>query len=118
MRGSFAGLAYSNRVLALRAPVGGALLDGLAAGRTDLATPTTAFPTNLQFLQGVGQWLPANCGGTPCTYVSSPTALEVSCDWTGLGTTIGGNSLRRGAVDGNQRLDFTVGPSSFGLPNP
>jgi hypothetical protein len=118
VRGAAAGLLYSNRVLALRAPVGGALLDGLAAGRTDLAMPTAVFPMNLQFLQSIGQWSPANCGGAPCTYTSTPTALDVSCDWTGLGTTIGGNSLRRGALDTNLRGDFSLGVSSFGLPNP
>lgn len=118
VRGAAAGLLYSNRVLALRAPVGGALRDGVAAVRTDLANPTTAFPTNLQFLQGAGQWLPLNCAGAPCTYVSAPSAVDVSADWTGLGTTIGGTSLRRGPVDSNQRADFAVGPSSFGLPNP
>lgn len=118
VRGAAAGLLYSNRVLALRAPTGGTLLDGIAAVRSDLANPTTAFPTNLQFLQGAGQWLPASCGGAPCTYASTPSAADVSADWTGLGTTIGGSSLRRGAVDSNQRGDFTSGPSSFGLPNP
>ena len=95
-----------------------ALIDVLAVGRSDLANPTTAFPANLQFVQAAGQWLPANCGGAACTYASTPSALAVSADWTGLGTNPAGTSLQRSGVDSNQRIDWVLAPASFGLPNP
>jgi hypothetical protein len=118
VRGSAAGMLYSNRVIALRRPVDKSLIDVIAVGRSDLANPTTAFPANLQFVQAAGQWLPANCGGVACTYNSTPSALEVSADWTGLGTTPTGISLQRSGVDSNQRSDWVLAPASFGLPNP
>lgn len=118
VRGSAAGILYSNRVIALRTAIGNTLIDVLAAGRSDLANPTTAFPVNLQFVQAAGQWLPANCSGMPCTYASTPTALAVAADWTGLGTGPGGVSLQRSGADSNQRGDWVLAASSFGLPNP
>ncbi len=118
VRGSAAGILYSNRIIALRLPVSQALIDVVAVGRSDLANPTTAFPANLQFVQAAGQWLPANCGGGACTYSSTPSALAVSADWTGLGTGSTGISLQRSGVDSNQRTDWLLAPASFGLPNP
>lgn len=118
VRGSAAGMLYSNRIMALRRPVSQALIDVVAVGRSDLANPTTAFPANLQFVQAAGQWLPANCGGGACTYSSTPSALAVSVDWTGLGTSPTGISLQRSGVDSNQRTDWLLAPASFGLPNP
>lgn len=118
VRGSAAGILYSNRIIALRRPVSQALIDVIAVGRSDLANPTTAFPANLQFVQAAGQWLPANCGGVACTYSSTPSALAVSADWTGLGTGPTGTSLQRSGVDSNQRSDWVLAPASFGLPNP
>lgn len=120
VRGSAAGILFSNRVLALRAPTGGALLDVVAAGRNDLMNPTAAFPANLQFVQAAGQWLPADCDGAACTYTSTPTALQVAVDWTGLGTTATANSLQRSGAgaDTNRREDWLLAPASFGLPNP
>jgi hypothetical protein len=120
VRGSAAGILFSNRVIALRAPTSGALLDVVAAGRSDLGTPTAAFPANLQFAQAAGQWLPADCGGAPCTYTSTPTALAVSADWTTLGTTPSALSLQRSgaASDTNLRTDWILAPASFGSPNP
>jgi hypothetical protein len=120
VRGSAAGIPFSNRVVALRAATGDALLDVVAAGRSDLANPTAAFPANLQFVQAAGQWLPADCGGAPCTYTSTPSALEVAVDWTGLGTTPTALSLQRAgaSMDTNQRSDWLLAAANFGLPNP
>lgn len=117
VRGAASGILYSNRVLALRT-VQGTLPDVLAAGRTDLANPTTAFPANLQFVQAAGHWLPADCGGLPCTYDTTPSALAVAADWTSSGTTPSGNSLQRAGSDTNQRSDWVRTAGSFGLPNP
>jgi hypothetical protein len=120
VRGSAAGILFSNRIVALRAATGGALLDAVAAGRSDLANPTAAFPANLQFVQAAGQWLPADCGGAACSYASTPSALQVAVDWTTLGTTPAANSLQRAAsaADTDLRGDWLLAPASFGLANP
>lgn len=120
VRGAAAGILFSNRVVALRAPASGALIDVVAAGRSDLGTPTAAFPVNLQFVQAAGQWLPADCNGGACTYTSTPTALAVAADWTTLGTTPTALSLQRSgaASDSNLRSDWLLAPASFGLANP
>lgn len=117
VRGASSGILYSNRVIALRSAQG-TLLDVLAAGRSDLANPTAAFPGNLQFVQAAGQWLPADCGGQACTYDSTPSALAIAADWTTLGTTPSGNSLQRAGSDTQQRTDWVRAAASFGLPNP
>lgn len=120
VRGAAAGILFSNRMVTLRAATGGALLDAVAAGRSDLANPTAAFPANLQFAQAAGQWLPADCGGAACTYTSTPSALDVAVDWTGLGTASSGLSLQRANAGGdtNLRSDWLLAPASFGLANP
>jgi hypothetical protein len=120
VRGAAAGILFSNRVVALRAPISAALIDVVAAGRSDLVTPTAAFPANLQFVQAAGQWLPADCNGAPCTYTSTPSALAIAADWTTLGTTPTALSLQRSgaASDTNLRADWLLAPASFGLANP
>lgn len=79
-------------------------------------TPPAAFSANLQALQAAGHWLPANCGGAPCTTSSSPTALGVSAVWEALTST---DSVQRtSATDTNTKSDWEVRPPSYGLPNP
>ncbi|MFL5354855.1 chitobiase/beta-hexosaminidase C-terminal domain-containing protein, partial [Archangium sp.] len=110
-------IGYSRRVLRVRDTTG-AVQDGAAFGRTG-GTPPADFLPQLQAIQGEGAWLPANCGGVSCSDTTTPTALEVSVDWAGCGTTKGGNSVRRvSATDNNVRGDWAVGTPSFGLANP
>jgi hypothetical protein len=118
--GLAAGITFSSRLVVVKDNVG-TIQDGVPFARTN-ATPPGAFPGNLQALQAVGQWLPADCGGTPCTLTSTPTALDVSADWTTVPTgtvTTASNTVRRvSATDTNTKDDWAVGASSWGLPNP
>lgn len=117
VRGSAAGLTYSNRVLAVRSPIDGSLPDVVVAARTDLGTPPAAFPANVQFVQNLGHWLPGNCGGAPCTYVSTPTVVDISVIWTGLSNMSSGNSIQRGGNDTNVASDWQLRAQTFGAAN-
>jgi hypothetical protein len=96
------------------------VLDGVpfvspAAGST---TPAQ-FQNDLAYLQGLGLWLPADCGGSTCTDATTPTAQQVSVTWDGMATVASGDSVARTADgDTNQSADWSVGASSFGLTNP
>jgi hypothetical protein len=108
-------ITYFNRVLRVK-DAQGSTQDGVAfirAGRTDDAN----FPTELRNLQGEGQWQPSNCGGTPCSYSSTPSALDVSASWEGVSTDRS-TTVRRvsSTTDTNQASDWAVGPSSLGAP--
>jgi hypothetical protein len=74
----------------------------------------------LQALQAASLWLPADCGGVPCTYVSTPTAVEISVDYLGAGTSATGNSIaRKPGVHNRQMSDWNAAAAqSFGMPNP
>lgn len=114
-KGGTTGIAYSSRVLLVKDALG-TIQDAIpfASG-----TAPNDFPTHLQAIQNAGLWLPANCGGAPCTGSSSPTAAQVSANWTGSATTPTGNSVRRiSATDTDTRNDWAVGAQSFGAPNP
>jgi hypothetical protein len=115
-QGGTADIGYSSRILRVR-DAQGLTQDG--ASFVNNLTPPGAFPTNLQALQADGQWLPANCGGVPCSTTSTPTAAEVSASWQGTGTSRTGNTVRRvSATDTDMASDWLVGPNSLGLPNP
>nr|QKW93813.1 hypothetical protein [Vitiosangium cumulatum] len=109
-------IGYSRRVLRVRDSLG-VTQDGAPFARTG-GTPPADFTPVLQALQDEGQWLPANCGGIPCSDTTSPTAVDVSADWTGLMTDKSTSVRRLSATDTNTRDDWAVGASSFGLPNP
>ncbi|HEX8699219.1 MAG TPA: chitobiase/beta-hexosaminidase C-terminal domain-containing protein, partial [Myxococcaceae bacterium] len=109
-------IGYSSRALRVR-DAQGATQDG--AHFVNNQSPPGSFPGELQALQAEGQWLPANCGGVPCTTTSTPTAAQVSAVWTGTGTSRTGPSVRRvSATDNNLASDWLVGAHSWGLPNP
>ena len=76
-----------------------------------------SFPDNLQALQAAGHWFPADCGGSLCTYASTPTATEVSVDWTGSSSS---NSVqRKPTADTNTKADWnSVGTPTFGSIEP
>jgi hypothetical protein len=117
--GNAIGLTFSNRVIQVVDPTN-AVQDAVPFVLTTSASPPAAFPTNLQALQAAGYWLPADCGGSLCTYASTPTALAVSVEYDGAGNTPTGNSIqRKPATDTNQKSDWNgAGAQSFGLPNP
>ncbi len=90
--GGATGLSFSNRVLELEGP-GGIILDSLPVVLT--GQTTAAFPTVLQAIQAAGNWLPADCGGQLCTYMSTPTAMDVSVFLDGCGNNATGNTVQR-----------------------
>jgi hypothetical protein len=113
VRGGATGVSFSNTVLVVRSAVG-VVEDGVAFARTD---PTSSsFVSELQALQGGGEWTPATCTGSPCTDTSTPTANAVSADWSTVGTTATGSSIRR-TGSGTSASAWSVGAASFGLPN-
>ncbi|MFY0528498.1 chitobiase/beta-hexosaminidase C-terminal domain-containing protein [Archangium gephyra] len=115
--GTTAEIGYSQRVIRVR-DAAGATQDGAAFFRSG-GTPPADFLPQLQSLQDEGQWLPANCGGVPCSGTTTPTAAEVSVDWNGTSTTDRSTTVRRVlATDNNLASDWAVGASSFGFPNP
>ncbi len=118
--GGTTAITFSSRVLVVRDAVGN-IQDGAAFARTS-GTPPGAFPGNLQALQAAGHWLPVDCGGAPCSFTSTPTALQVSADWTSVpasNVTPASNTIRRvSASDTNTKDDWAVGAPSWGAPNP
>jgi hypothetical protein len=116
--GGATGMTYTNQVLAVRAPGTRTIQDAVAYVRPPNAP--VGFLGALQHVQGQGQWLPASCGGAPCTYTSVPSATSISFDWTGLGATVAGTSAQRraGGLDTHGASDWRTGASTFGLVNP
>jgi hypothetical protein len=90
--GGTIGLTNSNRVLQLDGP-GGVFIDGVAVVLTGQSP--AAYPTVLQALQAGGHWLPADCGGQLCTYLSTPTAMDISVFYDGCANSANGNSIQR-----------------------
>jgi hypothetical protein len=108
-------ITYFNRVLRVK-DAQGSTQDGVAfirAGRTE----DVNFPTELRNLQSDGHWQPANCGGSPCAYNSTPSALDVSASWEGVSADRS-TTVRRvsSTTDTNQASDWAVGASSLGAP--
>jgi hypothetical protein len=104
------GITFSNRIVRVRDPTG-TTQDG-ASFALPASTPS-GFPASLQELQADGQWLPADCGGVPCTYLSSPSAIDVSVSWEGVSTDRSITVRRVVASDTGQASDWAVGPSTF-----
>jgi hypothetical protein len=114
--GGSVGFNYSSRVVRVKDAQGNTQ-DGVAFARTS-GTPPASYPEFLQALQAEGQWLPATCGGVPCTYTSTPTALEVSAVWEGVSTDRTVTARRVSSTDTDHASDWGVGASSLGSPNP
>jgi len=117
--GGTTGITFSNRVLRVEAP-GSILLDAVPFVLSNVAMAPAAFPAVLQALQAAGDWLPLDCGGMLCTYVSTPTAVAISVDYLGVGNTAAGNSVARNVgVNGMMASDWDLAAAqSFGLANP
>ena len=77
------------------------------------ATPDNAsYLPALQYAQSLSLWMPADCAGIACTDI---TAETISASTVGVGTTVGGNSLRRSSpTDPPSALSWTAGASSWG----
>jgi hypothetical protein len=118
VRGGSSGATFSNRVIVVKA-ADGTVLDAVPFVKTSLTSPPSAFPPDLQTVQAMTQWLPADCAGAPCSYTSTPTAQSVSVDWTSVGNSAGGTSVQRHlALDNNMASDWQTGASTFGAANP
>ncbi|XXF77894.1 chitobiase/beta-hexosaminidase C-terminal domain-containing protein [Myxococcaceae bacterium GXIMD 01537] len=117
--GDTSSIAYSSAVLRVRDPVGNTQ-DAVAFSKQGWGTPPASFPGSLQAIQAEGLWLPADCGGMLCTTTSTPTAMQVSADWTGLGTTRASTVSRWSGADTHSANDWgpATGSASLGLPNP
>lgn len=76
------------------------------------------FIASLQYMQSLGMWLPANCGGAPCTALTTPSAEALAAPLTGIGNSATTNSLRKsGAGDPSSAASWSVGAQSWGLAN-
>ena len=115
--GGSAGVDFGNTVLVARG-ASGRIQDGIPF--TDGSAAPLSFLSELLALQNAGLWLPATCGGSACTYATSPTAQGVSVDWSSVGTTPSGASVSRTAnADTNAKADWAVGAGqSLGAANP
>lgn len=111
------GLAFSQRVLLLRR-ADDVVIDAVPFVRPGEASPPPSFPTAVQDIQAQGFWLPGDCGGVDCTYLTTPSVFDVSVDWT-TSTVRSGNSCRRlpDGVDIDSNADWSLGASSWGAPN-
>ena len=116
--GGAIGITYGNRVLELDTPAG-TFMDAVPFVQS-MAAGAAAFPGLLQALQAAGNWLPADCGGMLCTYVSTPTATAISVDYFGAQTTPAGKSVqRKPGMNTKQTTDWnTAAAPSFGAVNP
>ena len=113
--GGSTGIGWTDQVISIRNPAGAyveavAFSDNKAVGA---AQTTATFRSALTFVQGLGLWTPATCGGVPCDDSSAPSASGVSVDWSGIGSTPAGNSVHRTGA-GNDLSSWALGASSFG----
>ncbi len=118
VNGGTTGITYSNRVLRLIAP-DGSVADALALAKATTTSPA-GYPADLQTIQTAGQWLPANCGGTACTYTSTPIASDatISIDWTNAAATATGISVQRKSGQMTKTAaDWTQVTETFGVAN-
>jgi hypothetical protein len=106
-------------VLRLETPAG-AIIDAVPFVLSTAGTPPAAFPADLQALQTAGLWLPVDCGGAPCDYASTPTAIAISVDYLNAGNVATGDSIsRKPGLNTKQNTDWNAAAAqSFGLPNP
>jgi hypothetical protein len=115
--GGSAGVDFGNAVLAVRG-ASGRIQDGVPF--TDGSAAPLSFLNELLALQTAGLWLPATCGGSACTFSSSPSAQDVSVDWSDVETSPSGASVGRVAnADTNANSDWAIGATqSLGASNP
>jgi hypothetical protein len=105
----------TSSVVALRDPTGTYVEAAVFTSGTTAAS--AAFNASLQYVQGLGLWLPADCNGTPCDNTTTPTGRDLAASWNGVGATAGDASCRRATGAGKVAASWSVGPSSFGAAN-
>jgi hypothetical protein len=113
--GSSTGVGWTDQVISIRSPAG-AYVEAVAFSDNKAvagAQTTATFRGALAFVQGLGLWTPATCGGAACDDNTAPSASGVSVDWSGIGSTPAGNSVRRTGTT-NDLSSWAVGASSFG----
>ncbi len=126
--GSASGVSNANVVLRVKDAVD-RTQDAVAFVRPTQST--NQFPFYLQGIQSEGLWLPSSCGGAPCTYDSSPSAIEVSVNWLEASFSDRTERSRQGLTvyrvgnrDTDSKGDWQVGANaqgwgnSLGEPNP
>ncbi|MBX3201899.1 MAG: fibronectin type III domain-containing protein [Labilithrix sp.] len=103
----------SSLVIAVRDPRGDYVE---AAAFSNMSTaPSEAYQGALTLAQTLGLWLPATCGGVPCTDTTTPTARDLAASWNGVGATAADGSCRRAsATSATEAASWSVGPSTFG----
>lgn len=109
------GITFTNRILIMKTQAG-AILDAVAF--TNNGNLPSTFPDDLQSIQNISEWLPGSCGGSPCTYLSSPVAQSVCVDWSSVSNNLTGNSMQRNSTtDSNIKTDWSLSVSTFGTIN-
>lgn len=102
-------------VIAVRAPTGDYVEGAAFSSRTVIPSDGGTYHQALAYLQSVGLWSPADCGGVPCTNASSPTARDVAASWNGVGSVATDASCARSSpTSTREAASWTVGASSFG----
>ena len=118
VRGAAAGLGFSGQIVRIRDTATSTVVHG-ASFANGVSAPPASFLPALQQLQDAGLWLPGDCGGAVCTLTSTPTALAISADWSGISTSATGQSAQRiVGASSNSAADWAKdGGQSWGLPN-
>jgi len=116
--GSPSGIAFGTRVIQVRNALE-QLTDVLPATREPY-NPPSGFLGALQAVQAVGLWLPADCGGSPCSDTGTPAAKDVIVDWEGAHGALATDDTvaRHAGAETHQASDWATGPSTMGAPNP
>lgn len=78
------------------------------------AAPPAEYEASLAYVQGLGLWLPADCGGLPCTGSTTPTARGIAANWSLVGATASTSLTRSSAAAPPQASSWSVGASTFG----
>lgn len=110
------GLGNTSQVIALARS--GAIVDATPFTNNNVGQAPVAFIPALNHVQSLSLWTPADCGGAACSAVTTPTAFEVSAVWSGSSASSTGASVRRLRPVVSTSAGWSVGASSFGLPNP
>ncbi|AKU95396.1 hypothetical protein AKJ09_02060 [Labilithrix luteola] len=113
--GGATGVSNESNVIALRAP-SGAYVEAIAFTNGG-ATTSTAYKNSLTFVQGLGLWTPASCGGAACTDTSTPKASQIGASWKACTTSITGISARRIGTSNDASAWANDLPSTFGAAN-
>lgn len=101
-------------VIAVRDPAGAYVEAAAFSSMTTTPADGGAYQLSLGFIQGLGLWLPADCGGvSPCTTTTTPTARDIAASWNGVGALATDASCRRTDA-ARQASSWSVGPSGFG----